>query len=1191
MSASKKLILVLGAHRSGTSLCAAAVQALGAELGIDSQYANEENRKGFFEHPDLVDFNDRLLEALGGSWDNPLFSASAALLDMPREQLEVWQLEGRGLLESIVCGHSLVAIKDPRLCQLLDFWLPVIRAAGYDAGNLLFLHTLRDPMEVALSQQARSMKTPAFYDIGLQLAEGLALWLSLTRQALAGTRGGNNYFLTYHGLLADPLQSLERLAKWMGVDPESGRLQDFSESFVDSSLHRSTGDPELRAELEAKIPQLFQFNEDLLQLLANSSAKEDVEQLIVQGEGIELQQFMFNAMTPALSRLSTGCRDARMAARESAEEFEKLRQESAEEIDKLKHQRAELEAQLQETESDYRDMANALKTEVKQLGQDLSEMTDAFEGQSAAARALNEDLFAARKESHELSTAVQRSEAERAHLDRVVQQMEGSLSWRVTRPLRKMRELQLSLRVSAVERWMQFKLKSIRTYHQMELSSPRLAWLLRRLLRPFFRSLNWLMLGRAHSSAIPAADAPESRPFMPMAYQMPAAQPAYTPLVSVIVPNYNHARFLRQRLDSIYSQSYEHIEVILLDDCSQDDSRIILEQYRGRYPERTRLVLNEKNSGGVFHQWEKGFALASGDIVWIAESDDWCSQNFLETLVPYFRNEAIQIAYARTVFMSGSGREQIWTIDEYLADVDTSRWHAPIVDTAHRLVNEAFAIKNIIPNVSSALLRHPGDLELLHDPQWKDMRTCGDWLLYLHLLRGGMLAYSPKAHNYYRIHDSNTSVASYAEDRFYVEHEIIAKAVQHYYRVDPEVFVRQQRNLVTHWKENRPSYSIEAFEACYSLERIGNEQPKRAPNLLMVGYAFCAGGGETFPIQLANLVKGRDYNVTYLDCGQEPRLDSVRGTLRRDIPVVSNFPDLETIVHDFGIDVIHSHHAWVDNVVLDLLPEDVECKPVVTLHGMYETINDYDLKRILPRLVDRSAKMVYTAEKNLGALRRHELEELATLERIDNALDVYPFEPLERSDIGVPEEAFLLTVVSRAIPDKGWAEAIEAVTVARETSGRDIHLVLIGEGEEYERLQKNTPPQYVHRAGFRDNIRSYFAISQLGFLPSRFHGESFPLVIIDCLHAGRPVLASAIGEISYMLGTDDGMAGALFELQDWQIPVPQLADLIATLASDTGLMEALERRVPAAAAKFDPAILADRYDGAYRSVLEDVAGV
>ena len=75
-------------------------------------------------------------------------------------------------------------------------------------------------------------------------------------------------------------------------------------------------------------------------------------------------------------------------------------------------------------------------------------------------------------------------------------------------------------------------------------------------------------------------------------------------LVSIIVPNYNHALYLRERLDSIYSQTYKKFEVILLDDASSDNSVEILTEYAQKYPQKTRLIVNEKNSGKVFCSME-----------------------------------------------------------------------------------------------------------------------------------------------------------------------------------------------------------------------------------------------------------------------------------------------------------------------------------------------------------------------------------------------------------------------------------------------------------------------------------------------------------------------------------------------------------------------------------------------------------
>ena len=109
----------------------------------------------------------------------------------------------------------------------------------------------------------------------------------------------------------------------------------------------------------------------------------------------------------------------------------------------------------------------------------------------------------------------------------------------------------------------------------------------------------------------------------------------YNPLVSIIIPNYCHAKYLDQRIQSVLGQTYQNFEVIILDDCSPDngESKAVIEKYRDN-PHVSHIVYNEQNSGSTFKQWNKGFHLAKGEIIWIAESDDYCDLNFLETLIP-----------------------------------------------------------------------------------------------------------------------------------------------------------------------------------------------------------------------------------------------------------------------------------------------------------------------------------------------------------------------------------------------------------------------------------------------------------------------------------------------------------------------------------------------------------------------------
>jgi glycosyltransferase involved in cell wall biosynthesis len=1149
MSDPKKLIVILGPHRSGTSLCTAAVESLGAELRLPTHYANPENRKGFFEHPDIVDFNDRLLSHLGGTWDNPLFDGPSAIA---KTNLAEWRMRAANLFDSIFSGVQISAIKDPRLCQLLDFWVQVAFDCGFSNHNIFIVHVLRAPIEVALSQKRRSQDNAAYYEIGGQLVEGAALWFSLTAQALAQTRCLNNYFISYPKLLSKSEEQLKALADFLDLKFDKEKSREFSEHFVDVSLHRSIANPEATEFLTKAFPEVMEFDRELHKLSFNGpDLHASIEHLLQNYASPGSQLAISNAIAPAISRLSDRCR---------RDGLELLRQ-------------AEVIADLETQIAEHTSVVTPLRTQISRLEQGNAD----HEYEKAS---LKTELETQRKALDTQNIEMDKLRAGILQHEYTIGQMQASTSWKLTAPVRWLGTLRKRAIENIEASVSNFRLLAIYKYQRMSVRHPRFAWIGRVALRPFFRIINILI--PANGGRSPKRN---GEMLMPMIYQQQESLEKHQPFVSIIVPNYNHADYLALRLDSIYSQTYRNFEVILLDDSSNDDSVAVLNRYQESHAENTRLLVNAKNSGGVFHQWERGLKLARGDIIWIAESDDWCSENFLETLVPFFENEAVQLAYCKTIFMNASGSKPQWSISEYLHDIDPDRWASPIVETAYNIVADAFAIKNIIPNVSSAIFRNPGPLEILQDLYWKEMQTCGDWIFYLHLIRGGVLVYSTDACNYYRIHGENTSVKSYSEDRYYIEHECVAKTVQKFYRVDPKVFRQQRDNLIAHWRESRPDFSEDHFNECYNLDRIEQAAIERAPNLLMASYGFCTGGGETFPVELANLMKAAGYNVTYLDCAQEPRNEGVRRNLRIDIPIVSDFKQIRRIISDFGIDVIHSHHAWVDSTILDLLPEQTECKTIVTLHGMYETINNVDLKFILPRLVRRSARLIYVAEKNLSALEAHKLASEARLVRIENALSAVDFQQISRGDLGIPDDAFVLTLISRAMEEKGWREAVEIVSSARNISGKDIHLILVGDGVEYDRMRAMELPSFVHLEGFQRNVRGYFAVADAGFLPSKFRGESFPLVIIECLQAGRPFLASALGDIPYMLSSPEGSAGILVELDGAEINISAWAMIIDALASDRQTCDLLLSRVAGAARKFDSNVMAKRHDEVYRSVL------
>jgi lipopolysaccharide biosynthesis protein/glycosyltransferase involved in cell wall biosynthesis len=659
----------------------------------------------------------------------------------------------------------------------------------------------------------------------------------------------------------------------------------------------------------------------------------------------------------------------------------------------------------------------------------------------------------------------------------------------------------------------------------------------------------------------------------------------FKPKVSIIVPNYNHEKYLRQRLDSIYSQTYDNFEVILLDDCSTDESRKILLEYANKYKDKTRYIFNEKNSGSVFIQWERGIAEATGELIWIAESDDYCSDNLISSMVKYFSDESVMLAYCRTVFEREDSK--VWTTETHLSDIDEEKWKSDFVESAHRIVNDALGKVNIIANVSSAIFRHPGEMHFTDKEKWRSLRFCGDWVFYLHVIRGGAMAYTTKATNYYRQHEKNTSTLLHAKDVYYTEHEYVAMTVAELYAVSSKIFDEQQKSLQDYWKLVRKKYDADAFKKCYDIEKIKAYQKKRKPNIAMFGFAFSAGGGETFPIILSNALYEHGYGVTFIDCNLEKRELGVRKMLNPSIPVIklSNQSMLSAYMRIFGIEILHSQHGSVDVVISEAMEDLPNCRQVVTMHGMYEMQNNETLKNNLPVLLEKVNQWVYTTDKNLDAFKKLNLYQEDKFTKIGNALAHTEITPVSRKSLGIAEDAFVLCLVSRAIPEKGWEEAIRCVGQARERSGGDIQLIIIGDGEERGRLEKKSP-DHIHFLGFKKNIRDYYAMSDMGFVPSRFQGESFPLVIIDSLYSGKPVLSSNIGEVKSMLKTgEEDFAGAIFDLVDWKIPEDDLTKLIVRCAIDEKYYNKMLAEVEAAAKKFDIENVFSEYASCYQKVL------
>lgn len=644
------------------------------------------------------------------------------------------------------------------------------------------------------------------------------------------------------------------------------------------------------------------------------------------------------------------------------------------------------------------------------------------------------------------------------------------------------------------------------------------------------------------------------------------------PFVSIIVPNYNHAPYLKERLDSIYNQTYKNFEVILLDDCSKDNSRDILRDYAEKYSENTTMLFNDANQGKVFKQWNKGLQAAKGDLIWIAESDDYCKENFLEEMIKPFCYESVMIAFARSVFMQDG--EKIWSTEEYMADIPFFKWKKPFIMTAAILVKNGFAYKNMIPNVSSVLFRNIGRVPEEVEHICGNLSLCGDWIFYLSVMKGGTVAYTNKTTNYYRVHKESTSLKVQKTEQYYKEWEIVGKYIARNYKVREKTFETILQDLKKHYQAVQKTDKDEIVEQYYHVEEINAEKTKRTPNILMGCYSLISGGGETYPLYLANEMRRQGLSVTLLNFNMAGRDENIRELLNVSVPLVtiSSMDYFNNITILLAGDIVHSHHASVDVAVSKWAANNKgRYKQFISLHGMYEALEEDNTKNVLANVMKTCAHFAYIADKNLNPFIKYGCYQENMFTKVDNGLpDLRPSEkPIGRKELGIEEDAFVLCLVSRGIPEKGWAEGIRAVSAASKKCSRPIHLIILGDGEIKKELEKNAPLN-IHFLGVKYNTRDYFMISDVGFLPSRFQGESYPLVVADSLICGKPVIATDVAEVKNQLKDENGnLAGKLIPIENWVIDEREMEKIILELAKDSEEYIILQARTSSASKKFN----------------------
>lgn len=221
----KQLLVVLGMHRSGTSLVAGILSQCGVNFGDNLMMATVDNPKGYFEDLELVQINSRILNRFGSHWSDarPVNFGLIGNLRSFNYRYRILRFLRNSFKE-----HDLFGVKDPRLCRLLPFW-----ERFFDAYDGRYVITFRSPFEVAESLKNRD---------GMTLHQGLKLWASYNLDILERTRDKKRIVLSFKTVVEKPELLISALSSHFGLVLDDKEITE--KDFRDKTLYRSKSELE-----------------------------------------------------------------------------------------------------------------------------------------------------------------------------------------------------------------------------------------------------------------------------------------------------------------------------------------------------------------------------------------------------------------------------------------------------------------------------------------------------------------------------------------------------------------------------------------------------------------------------------------------------------------------------------------------------------------------------------------------------------------------------------------------------------------------------------------------------------------------------------------------------------------------------------------------------------------------------------
>ena len=619
--------------------------------------------------------------------------------------------------------------------------------------------------------------------------------------------------------------------------------------------------------------------------------------------------------------------------------------------------------------------------------------------------------------------------------------------------------------------------------------------------------------------------------------------------VSVVIPNYNYAHYLEDRLNTILNQTYPPSEIIFLDDGSQDNSlevakEILERQAKSDTPISYRIIANKKNAG-VYKQWLKAIEEAQEDWIWIAEADDSSHPKFLETLVDKIENQT-SLVYCQSRKIDEHGHEISPHNFAHTNDISPTKWMSDYNENGVYEVVSSLAYRNSIPNTSSAIFRKSAAQGM--DKQLTTFRFAGDWFFYAYLLARGDVGYSRHPYNNFRRHDDGITRQHSKKSAYLIE---LSRIREYIAQTFPVRLAQLER---MNWFFNR-DYKIEDIDVnseykaakkhLLTAEKLMSKRKRIA--IITTNNSSYNGGSEMLWQETALALRKEGHDVHVLIKRWQP------------------YPPLFDTLNKAGVKIFFKDDHGFDKVLAgipDLVivsigdqDEGLEYYPQLASENLpYVIVNQLTKEARFWHIRKQKTLPVTLGYRNaertfFTCWNNHRVME----DRLDTTLpnaDIH-FNPYHIDRNKVPAYPSIKDGYKIAIPSKllfihkGQDILIE-VLKQKKWKDRNISFNFYGAGPDRDNLAqliKKHRLKNCHIKGRVDDIVDIWKENHALCMPSRMEG--LPIMVVSAMLSARPCIATDIGGHAEVI--TDGSSGFI-------IPNPDKNDL------DDVLEEAYKKR-------------------------------